>query len=97
MRNPLVQYLVGACILSIGLVILLSSGEIAHGLAHFWDRWLGKPPRESRARESDVQAESYRARLLVWRVLGALIVADGLIWLALASAELLHLLPHRGR
>jgi hypothetical protein len=97
MRNPLVQYLVGACILSIGLVILLSSGEIAHGLAHFWDRWLGKPARENPARESELRADSYRSRLLVWRVLGALIVADGLIWLALASAEVLHLLPHRGR
>lgn len=35
MRNPLVQYLVGAFILGIGLIILLSSANIAQGLAHF--------------------------------------------------------------
>ncbi|HLW82423.1 MAG TPA: hypothetical protein VKS20_10315 [Candidatus Acidoferrales bacterium] len=97
MRNPLVQYLIGACILSIGLVILLSSGEIAHGLAHFWDRWRGERRRANLTSESEDRATSYRARLLVWRVLGVLVVADGLIWLALASAEVLRLLPHRGR
>ena len=111
MRNPLVQYLVGAFILGIGLIILLSSSDIAHGLAHFWDKWSGRRARAPQAPESEppalryrtrlaqpsaqeIPAASYRARLVIWRILGALIFADGLIWLALATAEVFHLLPH---
>lgn len=91
MRDPLVQYLVGAAIFSIGLMILLSSAEIAAGLGRFWDRWTGKRAR-STARDT-IPPPFYRARLLIWRTLGILIVADGLIWLALATAEVFHLLP----
>ena len=110
MRNPLVQYLVGAFILGIGLIILLSSADIAHGLAHFWDKWAGKRARASQAHAAEaraatygartpqsssqeIPAASYRARLVIWRILGALIFADGLIWLVLATAEVFHLLP----
>jgi hypothetical protein len=97
MSNPLVQYLVGVGILSVGLVILLSSAEIAHSLGRFWERWTGKRPRGAATDKNDVPPPLYRARLLVWRVLGILIVADGLIWLALATAEILHLLPRTRR
>jgi len=110
MRNPLIQYLVGAFILGIGLIIVLSSADIAHGLAHFWDKWSGKrsrvaqsptledpagscPARLAQPSTQEIPAASYRARLLIWRILGALIFADGLIWLALATAEVFHLLP----
>jgi hypothetical protein len=112
-RNPLIQYLVGAFILGIGLIILLSSSDIAHGLAHFWDKWAGKRARPAQApapeqsasyrtrfaRPSthEIPAASYRTRLIIWRMLGALILADGLIWLALATAEVFHLLPRSGR
>jgi hypothetical protein len=47
--QPLIQYLVGAFILGIGLIILLSSSDIAHGLAHFWDKWAGKRARPAQA------------------------------------------------
>jgi len=111
MRHPLVQYLVGAFILGIGLIILLSSADIAHGLAHFWDKWFGKRARAPQAPSpeqpaasrgarlaqpsaQEIPATSYRTRLIIWRILGALIFADGLIWLALATAEVFHLLPH---
>lgn len=90
MRNPLIQYLVGAGILCVGLMILLSSAEIAHGLNSFWERWTGRRPHTA----TEKPATLYRTRLTIWRVLGALIVADGLVWIALATAELLHLLPH---
>lgn len=93
MHNPLVQYLVGAAIFSIGLMILLSADEIASGLGHFWARWTGKRPRPT-ARGTN-PPPLYRARLLIWRTLGILIVVDGLLWLALATAEVFHLLPHR--
>lgn len=93
MRNPFVQYLVGACILSIGLIILLSSSEIAHGLTRFWEHWLGRSSVSKPKDPEQSQNGIYRSRLVMWRVLGALIVADGLIWLALASAEVMHLLP----
>ena len=94
MHDPLVQYLVGTGILSVGLIILLSSAEIAHSLGRFWERWTGKRPRAS-AKNSDPPPPLYRARLIIWRVLGVLIIADGLIWLALATAEVFHLLPRR--
>jgi hypothetical protein len=45
----------------------------------------------------EIPAASYRTRLIIWRTLGALIFADGLIWLALATAEVFHLLPRSGR
>jgi hypothetical protein len=93
MHDPLVQYLVGAGILSVGLMILLSSAEIAHSLGRFWERWTGKPPHGA-AENSDPPPPFYRARLVIWRALGLLIVADGLIWLGLATAEVFHLLPH---
>jgi hypothetical protein len=93
MRDPLVQYLVGAGILSVGLMILLSSAEIAHSLGRFWDRWTGKLPRDAAAGENDARPPFYRARLIMWRTIGILIAADGIIWLGLATAELLHLLP----
>lgn len=93
MRNPLVQYLVGAFIFGIGLVILLSASDIAHGLAHFWDKWAGKRSRSSQLSAPPNDAGSYRVRLIVWRILGTLILADGLIWLALATAEVFHLMP----
>lgn len=93
MRNPFIQYLIGAGILCVGLMILLSSAEIARGLNSFWERWRGKAPR-SLTSKSDVLPPSYTTRLTIWRLLGALIVADGLVWLALATAEVLHLLPH---
>ena len=114
MRNPLVQYLVGAFILGIGLIILLSAADIAHGLAHFWDKWSGKRahPAQAHAPEApattygariqqhstqEIPAVSYRTRLIIWRILGALIFADGLVWLALATAEVFHLLTRTGR
>ncbi|HXT86808.1 MAG TPA: hypothetical protein VN745_07280 [Verrucomicrobiae bacterium] len=93
MRNPLVQYLVGAFILGIGLIILLSSADIAHGLAHFWDKWAGRRARMAQPSTQKIPAASYRARLMIWRILGALIFADGFIWLALATAEVFHILP----
>jgi hypothetical protein len=97
MHDPLVKYLIGTCILSVGLVILLSATEIAHGLTHFWEHWLGKHSSEStppRARTADSQQPQYRARLLMWRVIGALIVIDGFIWLARATSEVFHAMPH---
>jgi hypothetical protein len=93
MQNPLVQYLVGAAIFSIGLMILLSSEEIAHGLSRFWDRWTGKHSHP--AASDETPPPFYRARLIIWRILGILILIDGLIWLALATAEVFHLLPLR--
>ena len=93
MRNPLIQYLVGAFILGIGLIILLSASDIARGLAHFWDKWAGRQARLAEARAPEPPAASYRTRLIIWRILGALILADGLIWLALATSEVFHLLP----
>ncbi len=93
MRDPLVQYLVGAAIFSIGLMILLSSEEIARGLSRFWDRWTGKHPRS--AASDETPPPFYRARLIIWRTLGALILIDGLIWLALATTEVFHVLPRR--
>lgn len=93
MRDPLVQYLVGAAIFSIGLMILLSSDEIARGLGRFWERWTGK--RSPLTAADATPPPFYRARLLIWRTLGILILVDGLIWLALATAEVFHLLPHR--
>lgn len=93
MRDPLVQYLVGTAIFSIGLIILLSSAEIAGGLGRFWDRWAGK---RSRSVAPDAAPPPfYRARLLIWRTLGVLILIDGLIWLVLATAEVFHLFPRR--
>jgi hypothetical protein len=96
MRSPFIQYLIGAGILCVGLMILLSSAEIAHGLNTFWERWTGKRPR-TLANKSDTSPPFYRTRLTIWRVLGALIVADGLVWIALATAELLHFLPRSAR
>lgn len=92
MRDPLIQYLVGAVILCIGLMILLSSAEIAHSLGRFWDRWTGRRTRAA-ANKADVTPPFYRARLIIWRLLGALIVIDGLIWLALATSEVFHFMP----
>lgn len=97
MRNPLVQYLVGAFIFGVGLIILLSASDIAHGLAHFWDKWAGRRARTAQVPAPEPPAASYRARLLIWRILGALILADGLIWLALATAEVFHLFPRASR
>lgn len=98
MRNPFVQYLIGAGIFSIGLMILLSSAEIAHSLGHFWDRWTGKLPRDATLGDAtETPPPFFRVRLIIWRTLGILIVADGLIWLALATAEVFHVLPRRGR
>ncbi len=96
MHDPLVQYLVGVGILSVGLVILLSSAEIAHSLGRFWERWTGKHPRGVPAGKRDVPPPFYRARLVIWRALGLLIVADGLIWLGFATAAVFHLLPRAG-
>ena len=93
MRNPLIQYLVGAFIFGVGLIILLSASDIAHGLAHFWDKWAGRRSRSSEVSAPPIDAGSYRARLMIWRILGALILADGLIWLALATAEVFHVMP----
>jgi hypothetical protein len=92
-REPLVQYLIGAAILSVGLMILLSAADIAHSLGRFWDRWTGKTLRSTAARNDEVPPPFYRARLTIWRTLGILIVADGIVWIALATAELLRLLP----
>lgn len=92
MRDPLVQYLIGAGILSIGMVILLSSADIAHSLGRFWDRWTGKKARAA-VNSNDPHPRFYRIRLIIWRTLGILIVADGLIWLVLATAEVFHILP----
>ena len=97
MGNPLVKYLIGTCILSVGLVILLSATEIARGLTHLWEHWLGKNSAESntpRARLADPEQPQYRARLLMWRVIGALIVIDGFVWLARATAEVFRSMPH---
>jgi len=97
MHNPLVKYLIGTCILSLGLVILLSATEIARGLTHFWEYWLGKRSAESatpRARLADPEQPQYRARLLMWRVIGALIVIDGFVWLARATSEVFRSMPH---
>lgn len=93
MRDPLIQYLIGAGIFCVGLMILLSSADIAHSLNAFWERWTGRRPRVI-AGKPNIPSPFYRTRLTIWRVLGALIVADGLVWIALATAELLHLLPH---
>jgi hypothetical protein len=97
MHNPLVKYLIGTCILSVGLVILLSATEIARGLTHFWEYWLGKRSAgsaSSRARSTDSEQPQYRARLLTWRVIGALIVVDGFVWLARATSEVFRSMPH---
>lgn len=92
MRNPLVQYLVGAGVLCIGLIVLLSSAEIARGLGAFWERWTGRRSRTA-VSKTDITSPFYRTRVIIWRLLGALIVADGLIWLALATSEVFHFLP----
>ncbi|MFZ0640735.1 MAG: hypothetical protein WA020_16965 [Candidatus Acidiferrales bacterium] len=97
MHDPLVQYLVGVGILSVGLVILLSSAEIAHSLGRFWERWTGRRPHAAAGDNRDPAPPFYRARLVIWRALGLLIVADGLIWLGLATAEVFHLLPRSSR
>ncbi len=97
MHDPLVKYLIGTCILSVGLVILLSATEIARGLTHFWEHWLGKRPAESatpRVRLADPEQPQYRARLLMWRAIGALIVIDGFVWLARATSEVFRSMPH---
>lgn len=97
MHNPLVKYLIGTCILSVGLVILLSATEIARGLTHFWEYWLGKRPAGSttpRVRSDDSEQPQYRARLLMWRVIAALIVIDGFVWLARATSEVFRVMPH---
>ncbi|MGH9864083.1 MAG: hypothetical protein ACRD4H_01580 [Candidatus Acidiferrales bacterium] len=97
MHDPLVKYLIGTCILSVGLVILLSATEIAHGLTHFWEHWLGKRSSESvarAARSAESEQPQYRARLLMWRVIGALIVIDGFIWLVRATSEVFRAMPH---
>ena len=97
MHNPLVKYLIGACILSVGLVILLSATEIARGLTHFWEYWLGKRPvgpAAPRARSAGSEQSQYRARLLMWRAIGALIVIDGFVWLARATSEVFRAMPH---
>lgn len=79
-------------------MILLSSAEIAHSLGHFWDRWTGKLPRDATLGDAtETPPPFFRVRLIIWRTLGILIVADGLIWLALATAEVFHVLPRRGR
>ena len=97
MRNPLIQYLVGAFIFGVGLIILLSASDIAHGLAHFWDKWAGRRARLAQSSAPEPRAASYRARLMIWRILGALILVDGLVWLALATAEVFHVMPRAGR
>ena len=99
MHDPLVKYLIGTCILSVGLVILLSATEIAHGLTHFWEHYLGKRSGEPGAQRPGAASDSqqpgyYRARLLTWRVIGTLIVIDGFIWLARATAEVFRAMPH---
>jgi len=97
MHNPLVKYLIGTCILSVGLVILLSATEIARGLTHFWEYWLGKRSAGSAAppdRLADPEQSQYRVRLLMWRVIGALIVIDGFVWLARATSEVFRSMPH---
>lgn len=97
MHDPLVKYLIGTCILSVGLVILLSATEIARGLTHFWEHWLGKRSNESTGPRGGVtvpESPQYRARLLMWRVIGALIVIDGFIWLVRATSEVFHAMPH---
>jgi hypothetical protein len=97
MRDPLVQYLIGAAIFSIGLMILLSAADIAHSLGRFWSRWTGKNPGTFAADDTEPPPPFYRARLTIWRTLGVLILADGLIWLVLATAEVLHLFPRSTR
>lgn len=97
MRDPLVKYLIGTCILSVGLVILLSATEIARGLTYFWEHWLGKRSAGSatpRALSADSEQPRYRARLLMWRVIAALIVIDGFVWLARATSEVFRTMPH---
>ena len=97
MHDPLVKYLIGTCILSLGLVILLSATEIARGLTHFWKHWLRKPWGDSagpRAEATDEELSQYRARLRMWRLIGALIVIDGFVWLARATSEVFRAMPH---
>lgn len=99
MHNPLVAYLIGSCILCVGLMILLSAKEIARGLAHFFARWLGNGSDKSRGKQASAGADSaeprnYRVRLALWRVIGVFIVIDGFIWLARATAEVFRALPH---
>jgi hypothetical protein len=97
MGNPFIQYLIGASILSVGLIILLSSAEIAHSLGRFWERWTARRPPGASVQNIDPHPPLYRARLIIWRTLGVLIIADGLIWLALATAEIFHLFPRPPR
>lgn len=97
MHDPLVKYLIGTCILSVGLVILLSATEIARGLTHFWRHWLGKRWGESagpRAEATDEEQSQYRTRLTMWRLIGALIVIDGFVWLARATSQVFRAMPH---
>ncbi|MFZ0213739.1 MAG: hypothetical protein WBE20_04620 [Candidatus Acidiferrales bacterium] len=94
MHDPLIQYLVGTCILSVGLVIWLSAPDIAYGLSHFWERWIGKRTDDSGAAPRTIQPPSYRARLIIWRTIGTLILLEGLVWLVLATSGAFHLMPH---
>ncbi|MGH9711490.1 MAG: hypothetical protein ACRD37_13190, partial [Candidatus Acidiferrales bacterium] len=64
---------------------------------HFWERWLGKRSSESAGRpapSAESEQPQYRARLLMWRVIGALIVIDGFIWLVRATSEVFRAMPH---
>lgn len=92
MHDPLIQYLVGTCILSVGIAILLSAPDIAQGLSRLWERLLGKKDDSGTNSHSD-QPLSYRARLIIWRTIGIIILVEGFIWLALATAGVFHLAP----
>lgn len=93
MHDPLIQYLVGTCILSVGLAIFLSATDIAQGLSHLWERWLGKKEDSALAAPSE-QPLSYKARLIIWRTIGIILLVEGLIWIGLATAGAFHLAPH---
>lgn len=93
MHDPLIQYLVGTCILSVGLAIFLSATDIAQGLSHLWERWLGKKDDSGANLNSD-QPLSYRARLIIWRTIGMIFLVEGLIWIGLATIGAFHLASH---
>lgn len=93
MHDPLIQYLVGTCILSVGLAIFLSATDIAQGLSHLWERWLGKK-EDSASTAPREQPLSYKARLIIWRTIGIILLVEGLIWIGLATAGAFHLAPH---